>query len=157
MEPQRGFTFVEMVVTLAIMGVLASVAIPLVQLDAQRRRETELRSALIDIRSALDAFKRASDQGRIALRPGDSGYPRSLDELWEGVTDQRSPTAQKIYFLRSLPRDPMNSDPALAAAHTWSLRSYASPPDAPAEGADVFDIRSRSSQLGLNGIAYSDW
>lgn len=153
----RGFTFIELIVTLAIMAVLAMIATPLIQLESQRRKETELRSALIEIRVAIDNFKKASEQGRIALRPGDSGYPRRLDELWEGVTDQRSPTSQKIYFLRRLPRDPMDFRQNVDAAATWALRSYDSPADAPAEGNDIFDVFSRSSKIGMNGVPYAKW
>jgi general secretion pathway protein G len=153
----RGFTFIELMMTLAIMAVLVTVATPLAQLTAQRQKEHDLRSALFQIREALDAYKRASDQGRLVARLGESGYPKSLDLLVEGVDDQRSPAHQKIYFLRRLPRDPMHADASTPAADTWSRRSYASPPDDPAEGEDVFDVSSRSEQLGLNGVAYKKW
>lgn len=157
MNVARGFTFIELMMTLAIMAVLVTVATPLAQLTAQRQKEQDLRSALFQIREALDAYKRASDQGRLVARLGESGYPKSLDLLVEGVDDQRSPAHQKIYFLRRLPRDPMVADAAMPAAATWALRSYASPPDDPAEGDDVFDVRSRSDKQGLNGVAYKNW
>lgn len=152
-----GFTFVELLVTLAIMGVLAAVTVPLAQLSAQRQKESELRSALAQIRDAIDAYKRAGEQGRVQTRLGESGYPKSLDLLWKGVADQRSPTQQKIYFLRSLPRDPMNADENLPAAETWGLRGYASPPDDPAPGDDVYDVHSRSAKTGLNAVPYRLW
>ena len=152
-----GFTFVEMLVTLAIMAVLVTVAVPMTQVVAQRQKEQNLRSALIQIREAIDAYKRASDQGRIASKIGESGYPKVLDDLWLGVADQRSPSQQKMYFLRSLPIDPFNPDGATKAADSWGLRSYASPPDDPSEGADVFDVYSKSEKTGLNGVAYKNW
>jgi general secretion pathway protein G len=148
---------VELLVTLAVMGVLAAVTVPLAQLAAQRQKESELRSALMQIRSAIDAYKRAADQGRVQTRLGESGFPKNLDELWQGVPDQRSPSHQKIYFLRALPRDPMSGDISLPAADTWELRSYSSPPDDPLPGEDVYDVSSRSVKTGLNGIAYRQW
>lgn len=157
MTRQRGFTFIELMMTLAIMGVLVLVAVPMAQVTVQRQKERDLRQALLQIREGLDAYKRAADQGRILVRIGESGYPPTLQQLVEGVPDQRSPSKQKIYFLRALPRDPLHTDTSVPAADTWSLRSYASPPDDPQEGDDVFDIASRSSATGLNGVPYKQW
>jgi general secretion pathway protein G len=156
-RPARGFTFIELMMTLAIMAVMVLVAVPLVQLTAQRQKEHDLRAALFQIREALDAYKRASDQGRIPVRLGESGYPKSLAQLVEGVDDQRSPARQKIYFLRRLPPDPLAASPSAEAADTWGRRSYASPPDEPGEGEDVFDVYSQSDKLGLNGVPYRKW
>ncbi|MET0207519.1 MAG: type II secretion system protein [Burkholderiaceae bacterium] len=153
----RGFTFIELMMTLAIMGVLVLVAVPMAQVSVQRDKEQRLRAALTQIREALDAHKRAADQGRITLRLGESGYPKTLDELVEGVPDQRSPTKQMMYFLRSLPRDPLFADQSAKASETWALRSYASPPDDVQEGEDVFDVMSRSEKVGLNGVPYRQW
>lgn len=143
--------------TLAIMAVLALVTVPMAQVAVQREKERGLRQALIQIREALDAYKRASDQGRFAVKLGESGYPKNLEELVEGVPDQRSPTKQRLYFLRSLPRDPMNPVADGAPSESWGLRSYASAPDEPSEGADVFDVYSRSEKVGLNGVPYRQW
>ena len=152
-----GFTFIELIVTLAIMGVMATVAVPLAQLTMQRQKERDLRTALAEIREGLDAYKRAADQGRIVAKLGESGYPKTLEQLVDGVEDQRSPARQKMYFLRRLPRDPMSADLVVAPADSLGVRSYASPADQPEEGADVFDVYSRSDKQGLNGVLYRKW
>jgi len=153
----RGFTLIELVVTVAIVAVLASVAVPLLELKVQREREAELRSALRTIRTALDDYKRAYDEGRIEQRVGASGYPRDLEALVRGVPDARSPQGARMHFLRRIPRDPFYPDPRAPAAQTWGLRSYASPPDAPARGDDVFDVYSLSPRTGINGVPYREW
>jgi len=157
MKRARGFTFIELMMTLAIMAVLVMVAVPMAQVAVQRDKERELRFALVQIREALDAYKRAADQGRVLVRLGESGFPKTLAELVDGVPDQRSPTKQNLYFLRALPRDPMYPDQSARPDETWGLRSYASPADDPSEGADVFDVHSKSDKLGLNGVAYRLW
>lgn len=154
---QRGFTLIEVLITAAIVATLASIALPLSELSVQRSRETELRRALQQIRDALDAYKRASDEGRIQRSPDQSGYPPSLEVLVEGVTDAKSPAASKIYFLRRIPRDPLYANEAAGAVTTWGLRSYESPPGAPRAGKDVFDIYSLSTRTGLDGIPYKEW
>ncbi|MFZ5555549.1 MAG: type II secretion system protein [Pseudomonadota bacterium] len=152
-----GFTFIELVITVAIVAILASVALPLAEVTVQRAKETELRRALREIRTALDAYKDAVDQGRVARKADQSGYPPSLEILARGVPDAKDPDQAMIYFLRRLPRDPMSDQPELTAAETWGKRSYASPPQAPAAGDDVFDVYSRSEKVGLNGVPYREW
>jgi general secretion pathway protein G len=152
-----GFTLIELVITVAIVALLASVALPLSEVVVTRAKETELRRALREIRGAIDAYKQATEDRRIRISVGESGYPENLEVLAEGVENQASPKKEKIYFLRRIPRDPFEPDSSLKPADTWGKRSYASPPEEPAEGEDVFDVFSRSTRVGLNGIPYREW
>ena len=154
-RPQRGFTLVEMVVVVAIVGILAAAAHPVLALTQRRAKELELRQALRSVREAIDAYKHAVDAGRIKGAPDASGYPPSLEALIVGVPDARTP-AIRHYFMRRLPRDPF-ADTSLQAARSWNLRSYDSPPDAPAPGRDVFDIQSQSEHVALDGTPVSQW
>lgn len=154
----RGFTLIELVITVAIIGLLATVAWPMAELGVQRSREHELHAALREIRTALDAYKEAVDDGRIERLLGKSSYPPSLGALADGVADVKSPDGKsRIYFLRRIPRDPMYGDTGIPNEETWGKRSYASSADAPMEGEDVFDVYSLSSGIGLNGIPYRNW
>lgn len=160
---RRGFTYVELVITLALVGLLSMLALPLYEVSATRLKESELRQALRTIRAGLDAYKAATDAGILARETGDSGYPASLDKLTEplellGKRDlSDSQAARRMAVLRRLPRDPFNPDPALPPAQTWNTRAYASPADAPQPGADVFDVSSKSNAVGLDGTAYASW
>lgn len=152
-----GFSFIELIACLAIIALLLLIAVPVAQTTIKRKNESELRVALAEIRHAIDQYKRAADTGRVALTVGDSGYPPELDAMVDGVVDVSSPTGQKMYFLRRVPRDPMYAGTVTDAASTWGLRSYASAPDAPEAGDDVFDVYSTSDEVGLNGVPYREW
>ena len=153
----HGFTLIELVITVAIVAVLASVALPLNELIVQRAKEQDLRRALREVREAIDAYKQAFDEGRIVKRAGESGYPKRLEDLVAGVEDQKNPKKERIYFLRRLPRDPFASDANLGPAESWGKRSYLSPPEEPRDGEDVFDVFSLSTATGINGRPYRDW
>lgn len=151
-----GFTLIEMLVTVVIVAILASVAMPLSELSRQRAKEQELRQDLREIRTAIDAYKQAVDEGRTARSLDQSGYPSNLSVLVEGATDIKSPVSKKIYFLRRIPKDPF-AEGDIDAESSWGKRSYDSPPDAPHDGNDVFDVYSLSDRTGLNGIPYREW
>ena len=181
----RGFTLIELVVTLALVGVMAMVAVPLYEVTAVRMKEMELRTALRQIRTALDAYKDASDAGKISKEAGDSGYPPNLKVLVDGVdvaqtaatavgsTSPNSPNSPnsanstsssslndaptKLMFLRQVPRDPFTPDPSVPPEEQWDTRSYGSPPSDPQPGKDVYDVMSKSTAIGSNSIAYKDW
>ena len=127
------------------------------ELTVQRSKEQELRSALRQIRDGIDAYKKAVDEGRVTKSATDSGYPKTLDSLVDGIEDAKSPKHEKIYFLRRIPRDPLSSDIRGSASATWGKRSYKSSADDPQEGEDVYDIFSRAPGNGLNGISYREW
>lgn len=152
----RGFTLIEMVVVVLIVSILASAAMPLAALHKQREREATLRQSLRVLRTALDDYKKAYDQGRIEKKLDASGYPPNLEVLVKGVKNTSEAKSGVMYFLRRMPRDPFG-DPELADAKTWGLRSYASSPDSPMPGADVFDVYSTSEGIGLDGTPYKSW
>ena len=152
----RGFTLIELLISVAILALLASGAMTFADLAAKRSQEQELRVALRQIREGIDAYKAAADARRIAKAADESGFPPTLAALTEGVADAGSAKGGKLYFLRRLPRDPL-ADPVLPAADTWGLRSYASPPDDPQPGRDVYDVYSLSPRAGIGGRPYREW
>jgi len=153
---QRGFTLIEVVVTLALIGLLASMAAPLTETLVRRGKEQELRNALYQIRDGIDAYKRAFDAGYIEKSLNSSGYPPNLKILVEGVRDVRSAKGAKFYFLCRIPRDPLV--PAKRDDEGgWGLRAYNSSAQNPRDGEDVFDVYSVARGKGLNGIAYREW
>lgn len=153
---RAGFTLVEMVVVVAVVGVLAAAARPVLELSLRRSQELALRQGLRTLREAIDAYKRAVDEGRIARSETDSGYPPTLEVLVDGVPDLRAGDGRRIVLLRRLPRDPF-ADPATPAGQTWGLRAYDSPATAPARGRDVFDVYSLSDRTGLDGSPVRGW
>ena len=146
----KGFTLIELVIVCALVALLATVAAPLAELGYQRGKEQELRHALRQIREAIDAYKLASDEGRIERKADASGYPPSLAVLVEGAQRKDTPKEEKIYFLRRIPKDPLGGG-------DWGLRSYDSPADEPKAGKDVYDVYSRSDAVGLNKLPYKEW
>lgn len=156
MPVPRGFTIIELLITVALVGILASVAVPMAELSQQRAREHELKEVLRTLRGALDEYKKASDAGHIVKGVGASGYPARLEDLL-GVADARDPNGATIRLLRRIPRDPLNPDQAVAPARSWGLRSYASTAEQPRPGRDVFDIYSLAPGKGINGVPYKEW
>lgn len=154
----RGYTLIELLVVLAVLGLLASMAMPLAEVTVQREKERELKRALWEIRDAIDAYQRvrAAAAGGGVPTVG-SGYPPTLLALTEQGPDPRPERrGELIRFLRRIPRDPF-ADPALPAERTWGLRSYLSSAERPEPGADVYDVYSRSEAVGLNGIPLKQW
>jgi general secretion pathway protein G len=154
----RGFTLIEMVITLMLVGVVALTALPLYEVTATRIKEMELRGALRSLRTALDAYKTAADTGQISKTALESGYPPTLETLVNGVDAVQAAPGQPAHmvFLRRIPRDPF-ADSTLPPAQQWATRAYGSPPDDPQPGADVFDVASTSRKVGSNGVPYRDW
>jgi general secretion pathway protein G len=157
MRRLRGFSFVEILATVAILALMATAAVPYLELVVTRQKESELRRDLRLIREAIDEYKKATDEGRIPKLIDESGYPKQLEDLVNGIVDAKDPAKHKLYFLRRIPRDPMFPNPDTPAVQTWGLRSYESPPDQPREGVDVFDVYSMSEQKGLDGVPYNQW
>jgi general secretion pathway protein G len=154
----KGFTLIELIATVTIVAILASAALPMLQMSVQRAKENELRANLRQIREAIDAYKKASDEGRIKKNIEQIGYPPNL-ELLEGVVDEKDPNKNKIRFLRKIPIDPMQgaSESSESLANNWGLRSYESEANNPKAGDDVYDVYSLSSQVGINGVPYAQW
>lgn len=155
-RPQRGYSVIELLVVLGLLAVLATVAMPLAQTVQQREKERELKRALWTLRDGIDAYRRAVDE----LPPGSfsrtaSGYPPDLQALVEGLPDAKAAGGRRL-FLRAIPRDPFAPN-ELPAAKTWRLRSYASDASRPQPGDDVYDVRSSSNVMALNGQSVGEW
>ena len=154
MNGERGFTFIEMIVVTTILLVLASTVMPLAQVTMQPQREAELHRALREMRTALDKFKDAVDQGLIPsteLEPANEGYPPDLETLVDGVSVANDASGRKLKFLRRIPVDPMTRD-------EWGLRSYQDDPDSKSWGRqNVFDVYTKSEGTALDGTKYRDW
>jgi general secretion pathway protein G len=150
----QGFTLIEVMVVLAILAILASMAMPLAEVATKRAKEREFKAALWEIRSALDKYKNAYDEGRIVKREGASGYPESLQVLVDGVRDAKS--GELMRFLRRVPDDPLVPSRSIEQ-EKWGVRSYLSSAERPQAGVDVYDVYSLSSATGLNGVPYRQW
>ena len=144
-----GFTLAELVMVVALIAVLSAIALPVAKFTVKRHKEAELRLALRQIRTAIDEYKRLSDQGLIPVKIGGEGYPESLEELVEGVEIVGQETERR--FLRRIPVDPMTKE-------DWVLRSYQDDPDATSWGGEnVYDVRTSSEGVALDGTKYADW
>jgi general secretion pathway protein G len=145
---QAGLTLVELIVTVAILGILASAAVPIARFKVQREKERELRYDLWQMRDAIDHYKDAADKGAFMTKLDSQGYPPDLEELVKGVDVQ----SKKVKFLRKIPIDPMTGKPE------WGLRSMQDDPDGDSYGGQgVFDVYSKSEGTALDGTKYKDW
>ena len=149
----QGFSLTELLAVLALLGVLAALLIPTVQHAQQRRKEAQLKQALNQIRDALDAYRTAVQDGAVEGAP--TGFPVRLEHLVIGVPELRHPGQTRIFMPR-LPKDPF-APAEVSALESWGLRSSQSPPSAPQPGGDVFDVHSKSTGLGLNGVPHRQW
>jgi general secretion pathway protein G len=151
----RGYTFIELIIVSSMILVLAAAIMPLTKVTMQRAREAELRRDLREMRTAIDKFKDAADQGLIGtldLKAGAENYPPDLDTLVEGVTAANDATGRKLKFLRRVPIDPMTR------SSEWGLRSYQDDPKSTKWGGqDVFDVHTTSEGTALDGTKYKDW
>jgi general secretion pathway protein G len=151
----EGFSFIELVVVTSILLILSAAAMPLARVTIQRQKEIELHRALREIRTAIDKYKDAVDQGLIGgtdLKVGSEGYPADLDTLVEGVTPLNDATGRKLKFLRRIPFDPMTR------SNEWGMRSYQDSPTATTWGRqNVFDAFTKSEGVALDGTKYRDW
>lgn len=162
---QRGFSYIELMVTAAVLIVLASVAVPMFRWDQKRRKEVQLRVYLEQTRAAIDLFKQYSDEGRILQEDVEQmGYPPDLDTLVEGVTVGVSLTddpgafrgesteGKRIKFLIRMPVDPITGEPG------WGKRSYQDEFDSDSWGGEnLYDIYSLSDKKALDGTYYKTW
>ena len=145
----RGFTLAELVMVVALIAVLSAMVLPVAKFTVKRRKEAELRLALRQVRTAIDEYKRLSDQGLIPIKIGGEGYPEELEELVEGVEIVGQETKRR--FLRRIPVDPMTKE-------DWEFRSYQDDIDETSWGGEnVYDIRTSSDGVALDGTEYAEW
>jgi len=161
---RRGFTLIEMIVTLTVLAILTTAAMPIAKTAVQRDKELELRRALREIREALDAYKKLADEKKIEIEEDSEGYPPDLETLVNGVEVQETQegkeggkesgkaTKKIVRFLRRIPKDPMTG------SLEWGLRSYQDDPDSDTWGEEnVYDIHTKSGAKALDGSRYRDW
>ena len=147
-KQERGLTLVELIITIAILGILASAAAPMTLLVIKRQKERELRRELWEMRDAIDHYKDVADSGAVQIKVDSNGYPPDLETLVNGIDLQ----GKKVRFLRRIPVDPMTGKAE------WGLSSMQDDPDSDSYGGQsVFDVHSKSQGIGLDGTKYSDW
>ena len=145
---ERGLTLVELIVTVAILSVLASAALPVARFEYKRQKERELRQDLWMMRDAIDKYKDAADRGAFQIKLDSQGYPPDLDTLVKGVEVQ----GKKLKFLRKIPVDPMTGKA------DWGERSMQDDPDSDSWGGqNVFDVYSKADGTALDGTKYKTW
>jgi general secretion pathway protein G len=145
---ENGLTLVELIVTVAILGILASAAVPIARFKVQREKERELRYDLWQLRDAIDHYKDAAEKGGFMTKIDSMNYPPDLDELVKGVDIQ----GKKVKFLRRIPVDPMTGKAE------WGMRSMQDDPTSDSWGGqNVFDVFSKSEGTALDGTKYADW
>ncbi|MFP5229065.1 MAG: type II secretion system protein [Acidobacteriota bacterium] len=147
-EREAGLTLIELIVTAAILGILASAAVPIARFQVKREKERMLRYDLWQMRAAIDAYKDAADKHAFQTKVDSQNYPPDLQTLVDGVDVQ----GKKVRFLRRIPVDPMTGN------DDWGLRSMQDDPDSDSWGGqNVFDVYSKSDGTALDGTKYSDW
>jgi general secretion pathway protein G len=145
---EAGLTLVELIVTVAILALLAGAAVPIARFNVKREKERELRYDLWQMRDSIDKYKDAADRGAFQIKVDSQGYPPDLETLVKGVDVQ----GKKVKFLRRIPVDPMTGKAE------WGLRSMQDEPNSQSFGGqNVFDVYSKSQGTGLNGTKYADW
>ena len=143
-----GLTLIELIITVTILSILASAAVPVTRFEVKRRKEKELRADLWEMRRAIDAYKDAADLGGIQVKADSNGYPPDLDTLVNGVDIQD----KRVRFLRAIPDDPMTK------SKEWGLRSNQDEADSTSFGGqNVFDVYSKSTDTALDGTKYNTW
>ena len=147
----RGFTLIELMITVLVISVLVGLAVPLARNTIKREKEFELHTALREVRTAIDKYKDASDKGLIMVKVDTEGYPETLQVLVDGV-DLVGQVDKKLKLLRRIPKDPMTN------STEWGQRSYQDDPTSSSWGGqNVFDIHTKSEGTALDGSKYKDW
>jgi general secretion pathway protein G len=147
----RGFSLIELIVTVMIISILVGIAVPLARNSIKRQKEIALREALREMRTAIDKYKDLSDRGMVMVKVDTEGYPEKLEVLVEGV-QLVGQVDKKVKLLRRIPKDPMTN------TTEWGLRAYQDDPKATSYGGqNVFDVYSKSEGTALDGTKYKDW
>jgi general secretion pathway protein G len=147
----KGFTLIEMIIVMAILSLMATIVMPLAKTTAKRNREMELRQNLRIVRTALDEYRKLADEGKIYKGTGESGYPKNMQILIDGIP-LIDGGGMRAKLLRRIPKDPMTED------GEWGKRSYFDDPDSNIwDGRDVYDVYSKSNGIALDGSRYGDW